>query len=158
MNKVKQVTTDKNKQVTTDPAEMASILNEHWGSKFSRCAVARHKMRSWLVDMPSFPTGSDQRWLLDKKHVAQAIKIAKESSPGPDGIPYKAWKKLGDLGVDVLYAAACFMQRSDAVQYLPEDFNHAFLCCLPKKVSGQDAVHGDFYDPQNTRCFVSCQH
>ena len=32
---------DKRNQVTTDPAEMASILNEHWGAKFSRRGVAR---------------------------------------------------------------------------------------------------------------------
>ena len=43
------------------------------------------------------------------------------------------------------------MQRPDSIQYLPSDFNQAFLCCLPKKVSGHDAAVGDYYDPQNTR-------
>ena len=42
-------------------------------------------------------------------------------------------------------------KKNDSLQFLPEDFSQAFLCCLPKKVSGNCAVHGDFYDPQNTR-------
>ena len=66
-------------------------------------------------------------------------------------IPYRAWKAIGDLGVDCLFEAAAFMQRADSLQFLPHDFNQAFLCCLPKKVSGVDAEHGDFYDAKNTR-------
>ena len=142
---------DKHNQVTTDPAEMAKILNEHWGAKFSRREIARHRIQSWLVGVPPLPPASDPKWLVDKEHIKQAIAIAKESAPGPDGIPYKAWKKLGDTAVEVLHDVAIFMKRSDSVQFLPKDFNQVFLCCLPKKVSGKCSVHGDFYDPQNTR-------
>ena len=77
--------------------------------------------------------------------------MAHESAPGPDGIPYKAWKMLGTLGVDVLFETACFLQRSDSLQFLMADFNKAFLCCLPKKPSGTDELLGDFYDAKNTR-------
>ena len=101
--------------------------------------------------MPPLPLASDPKWTVDKEHIKQADKIAKESAPGSDGIPYKVWKKLGDIAVDVLYDVAIFMKRNDSVQFLPKDFNQTFVCCLPKKVFGNCSVLGDFYDPQNTR-------
>ena len=94
---------DKNHNLTSDPAEMAAILNEHWGSVFSRKDIARHKIASWLVDVPSFPASSDARWKLNREHVATAGKVARESAPGPDGIPYRAWKALGDLAWIVFF-------------------------------------------------------
>ena len=112
---------------------------------------SRAREFSLFVGVPPPPPASGPKWSVDKEHIKQAITIAKESAPGPDGIPYRAWKKLGDLAVDVLHDVAIFMKRNDSVQFLPEDFTQAFLCCLPKKVSGNCAVHGDFYDPQNTR-------
>ena len=111
---------------------MANILNEHWGAKFSRRETARHRIQSWLVGVPPLPPAFDPKWSVNKEHIEQTITIAKESAPGPDGIPYNAWKKLGVLAVDVLYDVAIFMKRSDSVQFLPNDFNQAFLCCLPQ--------------------------
>ena len=141
----------KDNQLTNTPAGMASILNAHWGAVFSRKDIAAHRIASWLVDVPKLPQAADVRWSLRREHIAKAIEVARESSPGPDGVPYKAWKVLGDLGVDVLFAAATRMQRADSLQHLPQDFNLAFLCCLPKKPSGSDAAWGDFFDAKNTR-------
>ena len=31
------------------------------------------------------------------------LETVSHSSCGPDGIPYLAWKRLGDLGVDILF-------------------------------------------------------
>ena len=142
---------DKFGDLTSDPAEMAGILNEHWGSVFSRKDVARHKIASWLVDGPSLPAASDARWKITREHVTTAVKVARESAPGPDGIPYRAWKALGDLGINCLFDAAVFLQRPDSVNFLPLDFNQAFLCCSPKKPSGTDPTQGEFYDAKNTR-------
>ena len=118
---------------------------------FSRKDIAKDKIASWLLEVPSFPPSSDSRWEISRQHVAKAVTAARESSPGPDGIPYKAWKVLGHLSIDVLFDAAKFLQRQDSLQYLPDNLNQAFLVCLPKKPSGTDVVHGDFYDAKNTR-------
>jgi len=97
------------------------------------------------VDVPV----DDGRWTLKQAHVRQAIEESRESSPGPDGIPYRAWKKIMSIAVPVLHNVAVAMQ--DPATLLPRDFNTAFLCCLPRKPSGHDATHGDFYAPKNTR-------
>ena len=34
------------------------------------------------------------------------IKTFAKSSPGPDGVPFQAWKSIGELAVDVLWDVA----------------------------------------------------
>ena len=75
--------------------------------------------------------------------------------PGPDGIPASAYKRLGELAVDILYDAFCDLSSPRAVDLLAEAykhmgpkeahaFNQSILCCLPKEPSGTDPVEGDF--------------
>ena len=96
-----------------------------------------------------------------REDVEAAIGDGNKSSPGPDRIPYMAWKRLGKLGVDLLYAAANELSTPDARTKLVQaafdptdtpssasssssiistaattgahDFNMGRLCCLPKK-------------------------
>jgi hypothetical protein len=50
-------------------------------------------------------------------------------APGPDGIPYAAWRLAGpDLG-EVLYVAYESFMRGVP---LPDDFNHCLLVFIPK--------------------------
>ena len=46
------------------------------------------------------------RWLIRRSDVRQAVEQSGDSAAGPDGIPYLAWRRLGNLGVDVLFAVA----------------------------------------------------
>eukprot|EP00972_Heterocapsa_arctica_P086807 12796410-Heterocapsa_arctica.AAC.1 len=39
-------------------------------------------------------------------------------SPGPDGIPYKAWRRLGEVGADILHEAMADLMKHDAVENL----------------------------------------
>ena len=138
------VTRDKNHNLITDPAEMTAILNEHWGSMFSHKEVATHKIASWLVDVPSFPASSDARWKLNREHVATEVKVARESAPGPDGTPYRAWKAVGSLGVDCLFQAAVFLQRPDSTHFFCHPIlMKPYVCscvCLGLSISEHDQL------------------
>ena len=46
------------------------------------------------------------RWTMTRKDMHRAIKHSGSSSPGPDGIPYLAWRSLGGLGTNCLYDVA----------------------------------------------------
>ena len=84
--------------------------------------------------------------------VEKAILCSDNSAPGPDGIPYMAWRKAGRLAVAIIHGALHQIQKDNfKVEYLPMDFNTSFLCCLPKKPSGHDSIVGDFYAPKATR-------
>jgi len=140
--------------LSTDPEDIASGLRQHWSKVFKGRDVDLGVYRSWLAQ-DGFSFGSigvhqhDSRWVLKHSHVREAILEAKESAPGPDGIPYKVWKRLVTLAVPIIHNVAVAMQDPRTV--VPRDFNKAFLCCLPKKPSGSDPVLGDFYSAQNTR-------
>ena len=49
---------------------------------------------------------SDSRWHLQKEHVPQPMMQSSESSPGPDGIPYRALKHTLELSAEVLFEAS----------------------------------------------------
>ena len=110
---------------------------------------------------PPLPT-DEWRWRLTLKDVAKAVEIASNSSPGPDGIPYAAWKLSGELALQVLYDVAVALQSDDASSLLREmhgddwpdeghGFNLGLLICLGKKAHSQDPVHGAVFHAANTR-------
>ena len=130
---------------------MAELLSHHWGQIFRDRPRVDALLREWLAaenaNLPC-PLGSP-RWNLERHHLEQSLKLCSESAPGPDGIPYLAWKVLKDISVPVLYEAALALQvvEPDA---LPPGFNHAFLRCLPKKPSGEHPDVGTYYAPSAT--------
>ena len=74
--------------------------------------------------------------------MAKALKQAHPSAPGPDGIPYVAWQRLGHCAQEVLYQAATALTQPGATEALqaafPMDhqqhtFNHSLMVFLPKK-------------------------
>ena len=81
----------------------------------------------------------------------RAISMAGSSSPGPDGIPYSAWKRLGPLAVDVLHMALEELSAEQGQEALLEafpldlagntGFNEATMVFIPKK-SRQGAEWG----------------
>ena len=110
------------------------------------------------------PFGSDTNWDITLEHVVRAIKLAPKTAPGPDGIPYLAWKRLGDFGADILFHAVGRLGEHDAHSALcgmagasgedDHDFNLGNMVFLPKKPAGTDPVLGDFYTAADVRPLV----
>jgi len=98
-------------QVTTSPEEIAEVLRGHWKGVFSEKQVELTALQTWMEDLfvkdgeglfiTGLPQGGDRIWTIKKKAIRNAINIAKNSAPGPDGIPSSAFKVLGELAVDI---------------------------------------------------------
>ena len=88
---------------------------------------------------------------IQQEHIMQAIKASHETAPGPDGIPYKAFKKLGAYAASFLHDVAEDLQEPGAAGTPAASFNYAILCCLPKKASRVDEKYGEVYEPSKTR-------
>ena len=82
--------------------------------------------------------------------------------PGPDRVPYRAWRRLGDVGIDALHDVACALMSPQGPSLLREayvdtsgpgthDFNLGILCCLPKKPTGVDDEVGEYFSPSSPR-------
>ena len=68
---------------------------------------------------PDFPR-SESDWRVRRKDITKAIKISGHSAPGPDGIPYAAWKRSGVLAIQTLLDAATALQSDDATTLLQQ--------------------------------------
>ena len=58
---------------------------------------------------------------------------SKNTSPGPDGVPFSAWRAAPDLAAPLLFGALSLLLEGKAPL---KGFNHAILFLLPKKATG----------------------
>lgn len=98
-----------NGQICTEPSRMAQVLADHWRGVFGPRRARQETLRSWLMeDIPpealsSLPPPEAAAWKLTRKDVQRAVERSPNSSPGPDGILFLAWRKLGPLAISTLF-------------------------------------------------------
>ena len=152
-------------EVSTDPAKIAAELVAHWGRVFGEAPIDEQALQVWLGEalppQESRPPHNAATWAVRKKDVARAVRCAGNSMPGPDRIPYLAWRKLGRLGIDVLFDAAAAMAKPDFPARIREayrlsegedhPFNLGILVCIPKKVVEEHPEHGPVFTAGGTR-------
>lgn len=133
---------------TQDPATIARIANKHWQSVFSRRPFNRN---AFNVDSATYqrrlPEGS---WAISLLHVDQVLNSLPSSSPGPNGIPFHAYRRLYILALPIFHALLTDLV-SPTGHTPPADFNQALLYLLPKKPSSVSAALGPAYTPKNAR-------
>ena len=89
--------------------------------------------------------------------------------PGPDGIPYKAWRNFGSMAVDIFYNVTTALSSPHSTQLLREAFHdetadetHTYnlgtLICLPKKPTGHDDDIGMYFTPERYSPAFDNQH
>ena len=114
----------------------------------------------------------ESAWRVRRKDIEEAIRHSGNSSPGPDGIPFRAWRALGPLGISILYDVATCLGTAEAPQHLNtayqdgdttttgHQYNHSTLVCLPKKSTTSTADGTKAYTPNNTRplSIVNCDN
>ena len=110
-------------------------------------------------------------WRVRRKDVEGALRHSGNSAPGPDGIPFKAWRALGPLGVSILHATASCLEGVDAQRLLIEaykdctddgthQYNYNTMVCLPKKSTSTTQDGTEAYTTNNTRplSIVNCDN
>ena len=158
---------NKTGEVVTDPGEMAEAQKEHWEDIFQERLVDLKKVKKWLSEEKSCQHnmhdkilgGKDDKWKVRPRHIKRAIDMTGQSAPGPDGIPFKAYRNLGLLSQNVLWRALEDLSNPGAEDRLKKymtgpgghcTFNESLMVFLPKKASG--SLNGtDFFDPSDTR-------
>ena len=156
--------------VTTRPAEIAQALATHWSQVFGTRPLDRVALERWLEqslppDAPR-PQQDPRAWAVRRRDVSRALRTSGNSMAGPDRIPYEAWRRLGALGVDILFGTARAMasptfsadirRAYGLAAHEPHPFNLGTLVCLPKKPVGVHPQHGEIYTAEATRplCIV----
>jgi exonuclease III len=152
--------------LATQPADIMLTLQGHWAKVFTGAAMPTEAIQHWLQQaypngegLESFPSTEAERWKIRRRDVARAVRCAGHSAPGPDGLPYAAWKAAGAYGVDALWQAAKRMGTEEGcgaldASYGDEEachFNLGLLCCLPKKPTGSTQDGEPAFLPSDTR-------
>ena len=142
-------------QVFTEPEDIARRLTGHWQKVFSEKPVDRQRMTEWLsmCNDPIPFTGDPTEFVPTEQDIGKAIDEAHESAPGPDGLPFKAWKIVRKIALPILGKAAEQLTRlnQDQMEAMNPFFNEAFLTCLGKKAAFSQEGIGSVFAPDATR-------
>ena len=130
----------------TDRKEQLSAQCAAWTPTFARDgdlpadaeAVARGWSRTWPFAMARVPSSPDYGFTAAPAHHSQA---------GPDGLPYCAWARGGELAEQVLESAADWQLQGLP---LPLSFNESVAVFPPKGSKEEDAT-GIWRAPDETR-------
>jgi len=110
-------------------SEAAAVLHNFWGPRFCTPCIHREDMAPLIPYIQHIRTNNGFQWTLSLEDFSAIISSKADSGVGPDGVPYSAYRITGDIGAEVLYD--CYTHIMNGGQ--PHDnFNHAFLWCLPK--------------------------
>jgi len=145
---------ESSKQVLTEASDIANILNEYWQKVFNAKPVDKDLLETWLsrVDSPLPFSGLPAEYVPSLDDVYETMKTSHDSSPGPDGIPFKAWKVLRNMCAPIFHRVLCklFSTSPEELRSKAPHFNEAFLCCLGKRPMA-NAIGGQVFTPSSTR-------
>ena len=88
-------------------------------------------------------TRDTSRWRPTRKDFLRAIEISKDTSPGPDGLPFCAWRAIKHLGAKVLCDCFDRMVLPDGLDLVDRElpgFNDSVMIFLAKKVPAAKRV------------------
>lgn len=153
-------------EVRQEPAAMAQALAAHWSKVFAGRTLQEEDIAAWMeaaypggAGLGSMEPAGSPAWQIRRDDVDRAVKVSGSSSPGPDGIPYAAWRALGAYGVDTLWDALQELQRTDGTALLEEayrdetgcHFNLGLMACIPKVTTGVSPGGTAYVSPADTR-------
>ena len=143
---------------TTDPQQMADILKKHWSGFSRKKTTAPEVRKKWIKEdadeLPFANMAGPPLRFVPLKTFRRAIAITGNSAPGKDGIPFKAWRKIGRLAAKVFHDMFLSLAQGDGIKHIMEDwedFNESIMVFLPKKVTATREDGTDIYSPQNLR-------
>ena len=136
-------------KVTTDTADIAKLLNQHWQKVFSRNATNRALRSEWLEHVRGKFRVSKEQLRPSKDIVRKVIAESGSSAPGPDSVPFEVYRSLGEVAVELFWEAANAML--DGVAIPDGDFKLALMVCIPKSADGALEDNTPFFSPSGTR-------
>jgi len=117
------------------PASAAGLLADHWGPVFAAKSIEAEAALPIMQFTQAVPPGL--LWTIDREGFHEVMAKPRDSAPGPDGIPFGAWRAAGPAFFDIMFAAfSSFMSGA----CLPEGFNDCNLAFIPKGDDPHDAL------------------
>jgi hypothetical protein len=112
-------------QARTEDA--AKLLEQYWSPVFRAKTIDPEAAVQVMPHTPKVPRGIV--WRIDRTLFGELVARPRDGAPGPDGLPYAAWRCAGPAFSDILYEAYEAFMDGGA---LPDDFNECLLVFIPK--------------------------
>ena len=119
---------------SSNPAELGPLIKDHY-QKIWSAAIPHADRQSSLADyLSDYDRHIDISKIkeINLELVEKAIHMAPSTSPGPDGIPFSAYKANIELAAPVILDVCNFLSSRQNAETIG-DFNFANLFLLPKK-------------------------
>ena len=115
------------------PIDKSAVTKVFWSKVWDRRASVPSSDRAKFLEGYRKVLDSSLCSKPDLDLVTDIINRPNNSAPGPDGIPFAAWRAVADIAAPIL------LNVSDAIadgRVPPDGFNHGLLYRLPKKDTG----------------------
>ena len=119
---------------SSDPLVIGPVIQEHYSNVWKLVPPGpdrNNEVSEYLSDYKR-RVSDDSILELSLELVLRAIHMAPRTSPGPDGIPFSAFKVLSEVAGPAILEVCLFLSTTRDPEQLG-DFNHATLFLLPKK-------------------------
>jgi exonuclease III len=113
---------------TTNPSRMTAVAKEFWGQLWSAKPDDQDRIDQYLSSYRTRIRSPIQKPTLHQ--VEQYINQTNNSTPGPDGIPFEAYRILSHITAPLILNL--LEQLADPALQLPPGFNHSLLFLIPK--------------------------
>ena len=116
---------------TTHPPSQAKIIKKFWGGIWARRpnAATPSEIDSYLAFYDKKIPDAARPRLPTLEVVLETIKKPKNTSPGPDGMPFALYRNLQDLAGPMILNVIVAMASGEPP---PKEFNLGGLCIFPK--------------------------
>ena len=112
-------------------AKVWNALAAHWGPIFAAKPPDERAIDDFLSTCTASPLAADLRFpSID--NIEKTIGKLAHSAPGPDGIPYGAWKMAGTSGATSIWSLLCWCASGGM---LPMSMTCSLMVFLPKDVA-----------------------
>ena len=97
-------------------------------------------LQKWIRDFGEAARRQAPAPIWDGKFITQAIRLTSSSAPGPDGIPFDAYKHCC-VSSPILQDIGQYLFEQGELSTLLVDFNPSILTCLPEKNNRRNSPH-----------------
>ena len=122
------------KTPSSDPSLVGPVIVDHYSKIWRAVDVGDNRsevLDDYLADYDR-KVNPDEILDITLELVLKAIRMAPDTSPGPDGVPFKAFKAVSDLAGPIILDVCLFLgEKRDVIDM--GNFNVATLFLLPKK-------------------------
>ena len=127
--KVTSIYDRQNECITDDPDRVTAIVHEFWRDKWQKRSTRNTKLLFKCYGKRI----KESEKPIEVEDVIQAIHDTTDTAPGPDAIPFSAYRATVDIAGPILHGCICLLRKGEPP---PNDFNAGSLVLLPKKGLG----------------------